>query len=97
MARIHHKAKTTARGLGWEWQKFRKRILKRDLYMCQPCKREGRATPATEVDHILARHKGGEMTDGNAESICTPCHKAKTAAEQGHKRPREVGSDGYPV
>ena len=97
MARIHHKAKTTARGLGWEWQKFRKRILKRDLYMCQPCKREGRATPATEVDHILARHKGGEMTDSNAESICTPCHKAKTAAEQGYKRLREVGPDGYPV
>ena len=37
------------------------------------------------------------MVDSNAEAICTPCHKAKTAAEQGHKRLREVGPDGYPV
>lgn len=97
MTRRHHAAKTTERGLGWAWQKFRKRIMRRDCYLCQPCKREGRATSATQVDHIIPRAKGGEMVDANAEAICTACHEAKTAREQGHKRLREVGPDGYPL
>lgn len=97
MARKHHTAKTTDRGLGWEWQKFRLRILKRDLYLCQPCKADGRVAAATQVDHIIPRHKGGEMADSNAQSICEACHKAKTAADQGSRRLREVGPDGYPL
>lgn len=97
-SRVHHTAKTTERGLGWEWQKRRKRVLRRDNYLCQPCKREGRLTPATEVDHIEPRHKAGNhVTDDGCQSICAACHEAKTAREQGHKRLREVGPDGYPV
>ena len=84
MARKHHTARTTERGLGWEWQKFRLRILKRDYYLCQPCKREGRTTPANEVDHIIPRAKGGKMVDDNAQSICGACHEAKTAADEGY-------------
>lgn len=82
--RQHHTAKTTERGLGWEWQKFRLRILKRDCYLCQPCKREGRTTAAREVDHVIPRSKGGQMVDSNAEAICTECHEAKTAADEGY-------------
>ena len=98
MARYHHAAKTTERGLGWAWQKRRLRVLRRDNYLCQPCLREGRTTAASEVDHIAPRHKAGAaVTDEGCQSICVECHKAKTASEQGHKRLREVGPDGYPV
>lgn len=73
---------TTQRGLGWAWQKLRERVLERDCGLCQPCKRAGRITPATEVDHIHNRAEGGTVLDeANAQSICAPCHKAKTAEE----------------
>ena len=97
MPRKHHTAKTTERGLGWEWQKFRLRILKRDLYLCQPCKREGRTTPATEVDHIIPRAKGGEMTDSNAQSICGACHEAKTADDEGYTQRVQFDAAGRVV
>lgn len=93
-ARPSHTAKTTDRGLGWEWQRFRLRILKRDCYMCQPCLSKGRATPATEVDHIVPRSKGGPMVDSNAQSICTDCHKAKTAEDEGHARRVQFDASG---
>lgn len=34
-----------------------------------------------EYDHILACELGGEATLENCRLICTPCHKAKTAAD----------------
>lgn len=97
MARKHHTAKTTDRGLGWEWQKFRLRILKRDCYLCQPCKREGRTTPANEVDHIIPRAKGGEMVDENAQSICSECHESKTAADEGYAQRVQFDAAGRVV
>ena len=80
MARKHHTAKTTERGLGWEWQKRRLRVLRRDNYLCQPCLREGRTTAASEVDHIAPRAKAGAaVTDDGCQSICGPCHEACVA------------------
>lgn len=96
-SRVHHTAKTTERGLGWKWQMFRRRILKRDLYLCQPCRKAGRTTPATEVDHIIPRAKGGQMTDDNAQSICAACHEAKTAADEGYTPRPRFGADGRVV
>lgn len=69
------------RGYGWEWEKLRARILDRDKHLCQPCLRNDRVTPATEVDHRLAKHLGGTDDDANLEAICNPCHKVKTARE----------------
>ncbi len=75
-------ASTTARGYGWAWQKLRDRILKRDAGLCQPCKRRGHVTPnCRAVDHIRNKAQGGGDNEANLQTICTACHKAKTAAE----------------
>lgn len=66
---------------GRPWRRLRERILQRDRYLCQPCKRKGMVTPANEVDHIVNVEAGGTDADSNLEAICSPCHKAKTARE----------------
>lgn len=70
------------RGYGVSWDKLRPVILKRDRYLCQECKRSGRAVPATTVDHIKPKARGGTDDHDNLESLCWPCHKAKTARER---------------
>ena len=69
------------RGYGSAWVKLRAWILQHDGYLCQPCKRAGRVTPATEVDHIVGKAVGGDDSADNLEAICTDCHKAKTQRE----------------
>ncbi|EIL2908431.1 HNH endonuclease [Vibrio sp. Vb2110] len=70
------------RGYGSDWDKLRTRILRRDKYLCQCCLRGGRAVPARDVDHIIAKEHGGTDEDSNLEALCRPCHKAKTARER---------------
>lgn len=91
-----------ARGYGTAWEKLREHILKRDRHLCQPCLRmePRRITAATEVDHVLAKAKGGTDADGNLQSICNPCHRAKSLADQGKKprrRKRAIALGGWPV
>lgn len=73
---------------GRPWRRLRQRILDRDANLCQPCERAGRVTTATEVDHIVNRAAGGTDDESNLQSICTPCHEAKTQQEarQAHSR-----------
>lgn len=73
---------TTARGYGHKWRLLRDQVLKRDLYLCQCCKRAGRVSEAKEVDHIIAKAHGGSDHLRNLEALCRDCHKAKTAHEQ---------------
>jgi 5-methylcytosine-specific restriction protein A len=70
-----------ARGYGNAWVKRRERILLRDCGLCQPCKRAGHVTIATEVDHVVPKAQGGSDEDSNLQSICKACHKDKTARE----------------
>lgn len=77
---------TTARGYGWAWQQARERVLKRDCYQCQECKRRGWLTAATEVDHIVEKIDGGSDDDSNLQSLCGPCHDEKTEAEKARRR-----------
>ena len=66
---------------GRPWRRKREAVLQRDRYLCQTCWRTGRATPATEVDHIKALADGGTDSVTNMEAICSACHKAKTHRE----------------
>lgn len=73
---------------GRPWRRLRNQVLIRDRYLCQPCKRSGQATPATEVDHVLCKAEGGTDKAGNLEAICASCHKTKTLAEASRARQR---------
>ena len=70
-----------ARGYGWQWEKQRARILKRDKRLCQSCLKAGRSVVASDVDHIVPRSAGGSEDDANLQALCRDCHKAKTARE----------------
>lgn len=72
---------TTERGYGWQWQKLRQHILRRDKYLCQPCLEAGRITEAKDVDHIINKAQGGTDEPENLQAICGACHKAKTQRE----------------
>lgn len=75
------------RGYGWQWQQLRKRILARDRGLCQQCLKAGKYRPARDVDHIVHKANGGTDDDSNLQSLCSACHKAKTAAEARHAQP----------
>ncbi|WP_411144962.1 HNH endonuclease [Streptomyces sp. x-80] len=36
---------------------------------------------AMDVDHIVPLSRGGEDVDGNVQTLCRPCHKAKTRTD----------------
>jgi len=63
----------------------RKRIRARDCGLCQECKRQGRTTIGHPVDHIIALADGGTDDDDNKETLCVPCHDAKSAREARHR------------
>lgn len=85
-----HGKSTTARGYGYPWQKIRKRILERDGHLCQAHLRRGIYRNGRQVDHILAKALGGTDYDDNLETLCDPCHKAKTAED--NRKVREAGA-----
>jgi 5-methylcytosine-specific restriction protein A len=72
---------TVERVRGWRGVKDRQRIRERDCGLCQECKRQGKTTVGHPVDHIVPLWKGGSDDDSNKETLCEPCHDAKTARE----------------
>jgi 5-methylcytosine-specific restriction protein A len=92
-----HKTSRHARGYGSRWVKLRAIIMQRDQYLCQPCLRTGRPTPATAVDHITAKAAGGTDDPSNLECVCDRCHKAKTQAEATGRKRLTFGADGWPT
>ncbi|MCL1126721.1 HNH endonuclease [Shewanella surugensis] len=79
----HHAGRSKEqRGYGKDWQRLRLLILNRDKYLCQCCRREGIATHATDVDHVIAKAHGGTDIESNLEALCKPCHRSKTAHER---------------
>lgn len=75
-----------ARGYGTEWERTRERILLRDRGLCQPCIEAGRFKPGNAVDHKVPKFEGGTDDDSNLQTICDPCHAAKTAEESKRAR-----------
>jgi len=94
-----HRTSRHDRGYGSAWEKIREQALERDRGLCQHCLAEGRSVPATQVDHVIAKAKGGTDDLGNLQSLCRDHHEAKTAAENGRavKPKTRFGVDGWPV
>ena len=66
------------------WVSARKAYLMANP-LCVLCQREGRLTPATDVDHIIP-HRGDRRAfwdTSNWQALCHPCHSRKTAGEDG--------------
>ena len=64
---------------GTRWKIMRQRILRRDKYMCQNCRRYGRQREDTEVHHIdhLEDHPERAYDPKNLVSLCHSCHNAQ--------------------
>lgn len=71
------------------WKAKRKKILRRDEYLCQWCKRYGRRVDATTVHHIEHYEDRPDLAlvDSNLISLCDKCHN-KAHPEKGGKRHR---------
>lgn len=63
------------------WKKLRKQVLDRDNWLCCECARQGKITPATDVDHIIPLSQGGGNSLNNLQSLCRKCHIRKTSQE----------------
>jgi len=46
----------------------------------------GHIAGTPEVDHKVPRFLGGDDSDGNLQSLCATCHKAKTNSESATAR-----------
>jgi 5-methylcytosine-specific restriction endonuclease McrA len=90
-----HSTSRHARGYGAAWVKLRDAIMRRDNYLCQCCLKQGRATPATECDHITPKHKGGTDDEDNLQALCKPCHTDKTAIETAESQGRNAPRSAY--
>jgi 5-methylcytosine-specific restriction protein A len=72
-----------ARGYGPRWRELRASVLA-ERPVCEEC---GRAA-ATDVDHVVARAKGGTDDLSNLRAYCHSCHSRKTCREdRGFGRP----------
>lgn len=61
-----------------EWRYIRACIRRRDHYRCVLC-----GKPGHEVDHIIELADGGCFYDwDNLRTLCSDCHKKKTAASR---------------
>jgi 5-methylcytosine-specific restriction enzyme A len=78
---------SSKRGYGRKWRFIRAKFLK--TYPTCGC-----GAPATEVDHIVAKSKGGGNEWSNLQPMCKPCHSRKTVAVDGAlgKRNNRSGS-----
>ena len=92
-----HELSRHERGYGYEWTKRREDVMRRDMYLCQPCARLGRTTIAKEVDHITPKSQDGTDDYDNLQAICKDCHKDKTKAEASGKKAMRFGSDGFMI
>lgn len=64
-----------------DWRAKRERILVRDAFVCQTCKRVVSGHEAN-VDHIVPLEDGGSDRDDNLQTLCRSCHGKKTSGEQ---------------
>ncbi len=69
------------RGYDAKWQAARKRFLQLHP-LCAECKKNGRITPATVVDHVIP-HRGNKplfWDENNWQPLCKCCHDKKTGS-----------------
>jgi 5-methylcytosine-specific restriction protein A len=81
----HHRGTPAQRGYNYRWRQYALAYL-REHPLCVACQRQGRATAATDVDHI--RPAKGQRDPrfwdvANHQALCHSCHSRKTAQTDG--------------
>jgi 5-methylcytosine-specific restriction protein A len=66
-----------ANGYGSSWERIRRVVLDEEPD-CRIC-----GAPATDVDHILNRARGGSDDRSNLRSLCSACHRGVTSSQGG--------------
>ena len=79
---------------GREWETKRKTVLERDGYSCVVC-----GAPATQVDHIVPKVKGGTDELSNLQAMCATHNlkKGDRTIERGTYWDTEFFPDGLPL
>ncbi len=80
---------------GWQWEKIRRRILKRDP-LCVDCLPD-HCIPSEEVDHRIPLFKGGTDDDSNLAGVCRLCHVVKSIEERGARQQGRPDLTGRPT
>ena len=75
-----HRPSAAAQGYGARWRKLREQVLREEPY-CRLC-----GAPASEVDHIVPRRRGGTDARSNLQPLCKSCHSSKTMRELNQRR-----------
>lgn len=65
---------TTDRGYGAVWQALSAAVLRRDRHTCRYC-----GAPASTVDHVTPKARGGTDDPANLVASCRSCNSAKGA------------------
>ena len=76
-----YRQSASRRGYDAKWRRYRKAYLSQHV-LCEECKKQGRTTLATVVDHIIP-HKGDQQLfwdASNHQALCESCHNRKTAS-----------------
>lgn len=78
-----------------QWIKRRAAVLFKEPN-CRACAALGYVTPATSVDHIVPRSRGGSLDESNLQPLCKTCHDAKSQqeAKYGRDTRQTVSLDG---
>lgn len=71
----------SSRGYGSEWRALRVQVLQRDSW-CRVCG----VAPATHVDHVVPKARGGSDQMCNLQGLCQACHTNKTAQDSAQGR-----------
>ena len=75
------KPTATKRMTGRKLQAARAALF-RDNPLCVMCEQQGKVTPATQRDHIVALSEGGLDEPSNTQGLCEACHESKSLAER---------------
>lgn len=82
----------------WSGPGGRRQLQLAKIPWCEPCEKDGKATVATVVNHVIP-HRGDPYLfwHGALESVCKHCHDSKIqSAEAAGFRP-DLDDDGWPV
>ena len=79
------------------WDSARSYVLLRDRYVCQVCGTRRRAREL-DVDHIVEIARGGAALEySNLQTVCRPCHRAKTRAFRQSRRTPPLAAEPAPA